>query len=56
MKKGLFEGVKTSVERLMYQGYPLSGILNQLHDDVIEKSDLTDIDKALICEKIGEVK
>ena len=55
MKKGLFDGVKASVERLLSQGYPLIGVLNQLHDDVIERDDLTDTDKALICEKLGEV-
>ena len=55
MKKGLFDGVKASVDRLLSQGYPLLGVLHQLHDDVVVKADLSDIDKALICEKLGAV-
>jgi len=34
----------------------MSAILSQLHDDLISKTDLDDVDKALICEKIAEVK
>lgn len=56
IKKGLFDGVRASVERLLSQGFPLIGVLNQLHDDVIMKTDLCDTDKALICEKLGEVR
>lgn len=55
MKKGLFDGVKIAVERLLSQGYPLLGVLSQMHDDTISKTDLSDVDKALICEKLGEV-
>ena len=54
-KKGLFDGVKASVERLLSQGYPLLAVLNQIHDELIEKTDLSDINKALICEKLGDV-
>lgn len=55
MKKGRFDGVKASVEMLLSQGYPLMGVLNQIHDDLINRDDLSDVDKALICEKLGEV-
>jgi len=35
-------------------GYPMSALLQQLHEDVIVHSKLLDIDKALICEKIAQ--
>jgi hypothetical protein len=37
------------------EGYPMSAMLSQLHDDVLQKSGLPDVDKALICEKIAQV-
>jgi hypothetical protein len=55
MSRGLFDGIKFSVDRLIGLGYPLSAVLSQLHDDVILRTDLADIDKALICEKLGQV-
>lgn len=56
MKRGLFDSVSASVDRVLCQGYPLLGVLNQLHDDTIQRDDLKDIDKALICEKLGDVR
>jgi hypothetical protein len=55
MKRGLFEGFRVPVDRVIGMGYPLAGILNQLHDDTITRADLSDIDKAVICEKIAQV-
>ncbi len=56
MKRGLFEGIRVSVDRLISLGYPLSGILSQLHDDTVGRADINDVDKSLICEKLAEVK
>jgi hypothetical protein len=53
--QGRFDGMKEAVNSIISQGYPLSAILSQLHDDVIEHSLLTDTDKALICEKLAQV-
>ncbi len=50
-----FDAMKAEVSEIVYQGFPMSAILSQLHDDVVRKSELTDLDKALICEKIAEV-
>jgi hypothetical protein len=36
-----------------HQGYPMSAMLSQLHDDVLHQQGLADIEKALICEKIA---
>ena len=33
----------------------MSALLSQLHDDVVQRPSLTDIDKAIICEKIANV-
>lgn len=56
MSRGLFDGIKFSVDRLIGLGYPLSAVLSQLHDDVISRADLTDLDKAMICEKLGQAE
>ena len=52
-----FDALHSAVTDIMYEGYALAAILSQLHDDLIGKptSQLSDIDKALICEKIAEV-
>ena len=55
MERGLFDGIKFSVERIIALGFPLAAILIQLFDDTIINSKLTDIDKSLICEKLGQV-
>ncbi len=51
-----FDAMKAEVAEIVYQGFPMSAILSQLHDDLISKQQLTDLDKALICEKIAEVQ
>eukprot|EP01034_Spumella_vulgaris_P036548 gene36548-45069_t len=49
-----FDAMKAEVTEIVYQGFPMSAILSQLHDDCIHKAELSDLDKALICEKIAE--
>jgi replication factor C subunit 2/4 len=55
MSGNLFDALHNTVTSMMYEGYPLSSILSQLHDELISKPNLSDLDKALICEKIAEV-
>lgn len=43
------------VNNMIYEGFSLASILVQIHDDLIGKTNLSDLDKALICEKIAEV-
>ena len=50
-----FDAMKAEVSEVVYQGFPMSSILSQLHDQTVHKAELTDLDKALICEKIAEV-
>lgn len=50
-----FDALKAAVNEIAANGYPMSAIISQLHDEVISKTDLQDVDKALIAEKIAEV-
>ncbi len=50
-----FGALSESVKDIVYQGYPMGTILSQLFDDLIEMKDISDLNKALICEKIAEV-
>lgn len=47
--------VRFAVSDIIAEGYPMSAILMQLHDDVITKEGLSDVNKALICEKLAQV-
>eukprot|EP01035_Chromulina_nebulosa_P028304 gene28304-37354_t len=49
-----FDALKLAVNEIAANGYPMSAIISQLHDEVISKPDLQDVDKALIAEKIAE--
>jgi replication factor C subunit 2/4 len=52
-----FDIMQNSVAELCYQGFPMSSILSQLYDDVIAKSNgLSDVDKAIICDKLAEAE
>lgn len=50
-----FDVLRNTVTDMMYEGYPLASLLSQIHDELISSTNLTDVDKALICEKIAEV-
>lgn len=50
-----FDNVKSAVQDIVYLGYPMATILSQLFDDLIKKK-MPDVDKALICEKLAEVR
>lgn len=55
MSSGSFDEMQHEVSEIVYLGFPMSAMLAQLHDDAIKKKDLSDVDKALICERIAEV-
>jgi replication factor C subunit 2/4 len=50
-----FDRMRATVNDIILEGYPMSAILSQLHDQVISREGLSDVDKALICEKIAQV-
>lgn len=56
MANGSFDEMQYEVSEIVYLGFPMSAMLAQLHDDTISKAGLTDVDKALICERIAEVR
>jgi replication factor C subunit 2/4 len=51
-----FEALQVVVQDIVYQGFPMGSILSQLYDDLIDKEGISDLSKALICEKIAEVR
>jgi replication factor C subunit 2/4 len=55
MRGSSFDTLRAAVSDAVAEGYPMSAMLTQLHDDVLQKSGLPDLDKALICEKIAQV-
>ena len=47
-----FDTMQRAVERVINEGYPMSALLSQLHDDTLKRGNLSDTNKALICEKV----
>ncbi|XP_040205388.1 replication factor C subunit 4 [Rana temporaria] len=54
-QSGLFEKLETVVLNLINNGHAATQLVNQLHDLILEREDLTDKQKAAIAEKLGEV-
>lgn len=50
-----FDVLRVAVNDAVAEGYPMSAMLSQLHDDVVFKHNLSDLEKAVICEKIAQV-
>ena len=50
-----FDALRDSVMDIVYMGFPMATILFQVHDMVITRPDISDLDKAFICEKLAEV-
>jgi hypothetical protein len=50
-----FNAVKTCVTDITLEGYAMGDLLMKLHDIVVNATDMSDLAKALICEKIAEV-
>ena len=56
MGQGNFDKLAQLTKDLIYEGYPMSSILPKLLDDVITHATLSDVDKALICDKLAQVE
>jgi replication factor C subunit 2/4 len=51
-----FDKMKSSVSDIVSEGYPMLTLLSQFHDEVVRKETLSDLDKALISEKISQAQ
>ncbi|KAG9494007.1 hypothetical protein GDO78_001716 [Eleutherodactylus coqui] len=54
-RSGSFEKLETVVKNLINNGHAATQLVNQLHDVILERSDLTDKQMAVIAEKLAEV-
>ncbi|XP_056421286.1 replication factor C subunit 4 isoform X2 [Hyla sarda] len=54
-QSGSFEKLETVVKNLINNGHAATQLVNQLHDIILEREDLTDRQKAIITEKLAEV-
>lgn len=52
---GSFEKVEQATQDVIYNGYSCVQVINQLHDDLVERADLADAKKAVIFEKLAHV-
>lgn len=50
-----FDAVKKQASDIVAEGYDMSELLCRIHDDVVSLQAFSDLDKALICEKIAQV-
>ena len=41
---------------MIQEGYPMNAIMSSIHETVVTKASFSDVDKALICEKIAQVE
>jgi replication factor C subunit 2/4 len=53
-RSGNFDLANNEVNNVIAEGYPVSQMLSQLFDIVIEADDISDEQKARICKKLGE--
>ncbi|XP_038603452.1 replication factor C subunit 4 isoform X2 [Tachyglossus aculeatus] len=53
-QSGSFEKLETVVKDLINEGHAATQLVNQLHDVVVEKADLSDKQKSIITEKLAE--
>ncbi|MFS7983639.1 putative DNA polymerase III, clamp loader complex, gamma/delta/delta subunit, replication factor C [Helianthus anomalus] len=53
-KSGSFDNANKEVNNVIAEGYPVSQMLSQLFDMVVESEDTSDEQKARICKKFGE--
>jgi len=54
MQRPVFEPMRSAVGDIIAEGYPLGALLAQLLDDAVSRPGLSDLGKALICEKIAQ--
>ena len=48
-----YEQMRLAVADIVSEAYPMTALLSQLHDDTVRHPSLSDLDKALVCEKIA---
>lgn len=53
-KSGNFDLANKEVTNVISEGYPVSQMLSQLFDLIVEENDISDEQKARICQKLGE--
>lgn len=53
-KTDLFDQIQKVVTDIIDEGHPVSQILSQLYDLIVVEDDITDDQKARICERLGE--
>lgn len=51
-----FDVLRDAVNEIAFLGFPMAVILSQIHDMVVSSNDISDLNKALICEKLAEVR
>ncbi|XP_074988194.1 replication factor C subunit 4 isoform X2 [Caretta caretta] len=52
-QSGSFEKLETVAKNLINEGYAVAQLINQLHDDIVEREDLPDQQKSVIAEKLA---
>ncbi|XP_073142891.1 replication factor C subunit 2 isoform X2 [Henckelia pumila] len=53
-RSGNFDLADKEVKNVIAEGYPVSQLLSQLYDDIVEAVDISDEQKARICKKFAE--
>uniref|UniRef100_A0A8D0HC48 Replication factor C subunit 4 n=1 Tax=Sphenodon punctatus TaxID=8508 RepID=A0A8D0HC48_SPHPU len=53
-QSGSFEKLETEAKNLINEGYAATQLVNQLHDIIVEREDLSDKQKSVIAEKLAE--
>ncbi|XP_042314482.1 replication factor C subunit 4 [Sceloporus undulatus] len=54
-QSGSFEKLEAVTKNLINEGYAATQLINQLHDIIVEREDLSDKQKSVIAEKLAEV-
>ncbi|XP_003225743.1 replication factor C subunit 4 [Anolis carolinensis] len=54
-QSGSFEKLEAVTKNLIDEGYAATQLINQLHDVIVEREDLSDKQKSIIAEKLAEV-
>lgn len=53
MSKFDFEALRQLILNINAEGYPINALLTQLHEDIMNREGLSDLDKALLSDKIA---
>lgn len=50
-----FDAMKKQVGDVVAEGFDMSDLLSRIHDNALKHESFSDVDKAMICEKIAQV-